>query len=325
MASAFLENNMAKMVVKNLLGIILLLAQMQTAWAQSRDIDASINVDNRNRLYLLHLPPNFDKKDRFPVILAFHGGGGDYQKTVRHYGLNNLADANGFIVVYPNAINKAWNMPWVSSRVRKMDTSVDDVHFISSLLDKLISDYKVDSSRVFCTGISRGGIFSLFLAWKLSNHISAIAPVCASIPHSISDNYSFSHPTPVLLINGTEDPLINYNGGPGKMNTRNAALQTADMLATEELVSKIVKLDNCTASPIITAMPNLDTKDGCTATEYDYKNGRALVTFIKVSNGGHTWPGGFQYLPKVLIGKMCNDFSASEKIMEFFKKESTPK
>ena len=101
---------------------------------------------------------------------------------------------------------------------KKIDNSVDDVAFISTLPDNLIADYQVDSKRVFCTGISRGGIFSLYLAWQLSERIAAIAPVCASIPDAIAGDYSFKHPTPVLLINGTEDPLINYNGGAGKMN-----------------------------------------------------------------------------------------------------------
>ena len=189
-----------------------------TVFAQPQDIDRTINVDNRERQYLIHLPPSFNNASKFPVIFAFHGGGGEYKRTIRYYNLNHLADENGFIIVYPNAINKAWSMSRSSSRVRNIDNSVDDVHFISSLVDYLIADYKIDSNRIFCTGISRGGIFSLFLAWQLLDGITAIRRICASIPQAIADEYSFKHPTPVLLINGTEDPLISYNGGPGKMN-----------------------------------------------------------------------------------------------------------
>jgi polyhydroxybutyrate depolymerase len=188
------------------------------------------------------------------------------------------------------------------------------------LLDNLIAYYKADSNHVFCTGISRGGVFSLYLAWQLSDRITAIAPVCASIPQAIADAYSFKHPTPVLLINGTEDPLINYNGGPGKLNNRNAESQAANMLPTEVLVNKIVKMNNCGSTPVITNMPNAEPRDGCTETDYFYQCNDLQVEFIKVVNGGHAWPGGVQYLPKIIIGKACKDFRAEEKVFEFFKK-----
>jgi polyhydroxybutyrate depolymerase len=307
------------MNIRILIGFVLL-GIIQSSFAQSQDIDKTITVDNRERQYMIHLPPSYNSAKKLPVIFAFHGGGGEYKKTIRYYNLNGLADENGFIVVYPNAINKAWSMNGVSSRVRNIDNGVDDVKFIADLLDHLIADYKVDTKRVFCTGISRGGIFSLYLAWQLSERITAIAPVCASIPQAIADEYSFKHPTPVLLINGTEDPLINYNGGPGKLNGRNAGSQTANMLPTEELVSKIAKLDNCQSKPVVTDLPDADPNDGCTAVDYYYSCNEAQVEFIKVINGGHAWPGGVQYLPKAIIGRACKDFRAEEKIFEFFKK-----
>ncbi len=304
----------------NIFFIFIFLLISRSLFAQSQDLDKTITVDKRVREYMIHLPPSYNNTSKLPVIFAFHGGGGEYKKTIRYYNLNGLADENGFIVVYPNAINKAWSMSGVSSRVRNADNNVDDVKFISTLLDNLIAEYKADGKHVFCTGISRGGIFSLYLVWQLSDRIKAIAPLCASIPHAISDAYTFNHPTSVLLINGTEDPLINYNGGPGKLNHRNAESETAIMVPTEELVNKIAKLNNCKSTAIITNFPDIDKSDGCTATDYKYSCDSSLVELIKVNNGGHTWPGGVQYLPKILIGKVCRDFNAEEKIFEFFKK-----
>lgn len=285
---------------------------------RAQDLDKTITVDNRVRQYMIHLPPAFSASSKLPVIFAFHGGGGEYKKTIRYYNLNGLADRFGYIIVYPNAVNKAWSMKGVASRIRHTENQVDDVGFISALLDQLIVSYGVDSNRVFCTGISRGGIFSLFLAWQLSDRIKAIAPVCASIPVAIASNYQFSHPTPVLLINGTGDPLISYYGGPGKLNTRNAGSLEADMLPTEKLVNKILGLNNCSSAPIVSNLPDLDPGDGCTATELVYPCQGGLVQFIKVINGGHCWPGGIQYLPKLIIGKVCRDFKAEEKIFAFF-------
>jgi polyhydroxybutyrate depolymerase len=290
------------------------------SFAQPRDIDKTITVDGRERQYLIHLPPKFNSSTKLPLIFALHGGGGTYKNTIKFYNLDGLADANNYIIVYPNALNKAWTMPGITSRRKVSDENADDVKFISILLDNLISNYKVDSNRVFCTGISRGGMFSFYLAYKLSNRITAIAPVCGGISKTVAGDYSFQHPIPVLMINGTDDPLVRYNGGAGILNKRNAENEDAYMLPSEDLLAKIVKLNNCDSKPAVTNIADSDPGDGCDAIDYLYSCNNVQVEFIKIVNGGHTWPGGPQYLPKFIIGKVCKDFSASEKIFDFFKK-----
>jgi polyhydroxybutyrate depolymerase len=307
------------MVSKTLLAFISLLS-FHFPFAQSADVDKTIAVDGRVRQYLIHLPPAFDTSARLPLIFALHGGGGTYKNTVKFYNLNGLADENHFIIVYPNAVNKAWAMPGITSRVKNIDNGVDDVKFISVLLDSLIAHYKVDSARVFCTGISRGGMMSFYLAYKLSRRIAAIAPVCGGISQTIAGDYSFQHPIPVLMINGTDDPLVRYQGGAGKFNKRNAENEDAQMLPAEELLAKIVKLNGCDSRPLVTDIPDIDNRDGCDAVDYLYSCHDVQVEFIKIVNGGHTWPGGPQYLPKFIIGRVCRDFNASEKIFDFFRK-----
>jgi polyhydroxybutyrate depolymerase len=283
-----------------------------------QDIDKTIMVDGVERMYSIHLPPAFDSSRKLPVIFAFHGGGGNYKQTVGFYKFNEIADAKGFIMVYPNAINKAWDMPGISSRVKRLDTTIDDVKFVSLLIDTLTLHYKANKKRIFATGISRGGMFSLYLADKLSDRIAGIAPVCASISQTVATDYIFGRPIPVLLINGTSDPLVKYNGGTGEFNKANEGNEDADMLPTEDLVKKIIQLNHCNSTPIVTNLPDINTKDGCTATESIYSGNNVVLDFIKVINGGHTWPGGSQYLPKIFIGRVCRDFNAAEKIISFF-------
>lgn len=302
---------------RNLSYIISFLLILSTL-AKAEGIDKTITVDGLQRRYLLHLPPQYPAGKLLPVIFAFHGGGGEYKGTPKQYNLDNLADKNGFIVVYPNAINKSWSMKGVGSRVPGSTQDIDDVHFISVLMDTLIKYNKADARKFYCTGISRGGIFSFFLASRLSDRIRAIAPVCAGIPVSISANYQFKHPTPVLMINGTADPLILYNGGEGRFTAADAIAEQNDMLPAEQLVQKLVNLNQCNSKPKVNAMPDADPQDGCTSTKYIYQGAAADVVFIKVTNGGHTWPGGKQYLPKFIIGKLCRDFKAEEEIFNFF-------
>ncbi len=298
--------------------LIIILFGIFSHIAQAADIDKTIMVDGLNRQYLIHLPTGYNSAKLLPVIFALHGGGGEYKSTVKLYNLNPLADQNNFIVVYPNAMNKSWSMKGVDSRVRGNTQDIDDVHFISILMDTLIRYNNADGKRFFCTGISRGGIFSLFLASRLSPRIKAIAPVCGAIPVSISDDYSFEHPTPGLMINGTADPLILYNGGEGRFTAANAIAEQNNMLPAEQLVQKLVILNHCSTQPQTEAIADTDPGDGCTATKYTYTGANADVVFIKITNGGHTWPGGTQYLPKFIIGKLCKDFKAEEEIYRFF-------
>jgi polyhydroxybutyrate depolymerase len=303
-----------------ILQVFILSFSILSSFAQSQNIDKTIIVDGRVRQFLIHLPPAFKSSTKLRLIFALHGGGGTYKNTIKFYDLDKLADANNYIIVYPNATNKAWTMPGITSRRKVAEEHVDDVKFISVLLDSLIANYKVDSDHVFCTGISRGGMFSFYLAYKLSNRITAIAPVCGGISQTVAADYSFQHPIPVLMINGTDDPLVRYNGGAGILNKRNAENEDADMMPSEDLLAKIVKLDNCDSKPVVTNIPDADPGDGCDAIDHLYSCNNVQVEFIKIVNGGHTWPGGSQYLPKFIIGKVCKDFSASEKIFDFFKK-----
>ncbi len=287
----------------------------------AQNINRTILVDGLQRTYIIHLPPLFDTTEKLPLIFALHGGGGTAQGAVNLYNLEPLADKNSFIIVYPDAINKAWKIPGMTSRLKGADTGINDAHFISVLLDTLIARYKIDDKKVFCTGISRGAMFSFYLADVLNSRIKAIAPVCGGISKTMAATYSFKIPISVLMINGTEDPLVKYDGGYGTLNKRNEGNEDADLLPAEDLVTKIVSFNHCNATPKSIELPDVEASDECTETEYVYDCNNVKVDFIKIKNGGHTWAGGTQYLPKFIIGRLCKDFSASQKIFDFFMNE----
>lgn len=302
--------------MKSYLNIFLLCLLSLTAHTQN--ISKAILVDGMQRNYIIHFPPSYNTNQKLPLIIALHGGGGTAKATVGFYNLEPLADKNNFIVIYPDAVNKAWNIPGMASRVKRLNSKVDDLKFISVLLDTMVAHYKADDKKVFCTGISRGAMFSYYLADALNARITAIAPVCGGISATMATTYSFKKSMPVLMINGTGDPLVNYNGGFGRMNNRNEGNDDADLLPTETLLKKIISLNACSCKPVITELPDINASDECTETEYVYNCNNIKVDFIKIKNGGHTWAGGVQYLPKFLIGRVCKDFSASQKIFDFF-------
>jgi polyhydroxybutyrate depolymerase len=179
-------------------------------------------------------------------------------------------------------------------------------------------EYGIDTTRIFVTGISNGGIFSLFLAYKLSHKILAIAPVTANIPENISGEYNPGYPVSMMLINGTSDPLIKYEGGDVGFKKGGNRGRT---ISTDETIKTFISQFKCESVPEIDTIPDLDKTDDCTSVKYTYNGctGKTAVVLIKIINGGHTWPGGSHYLPVAIIGNVCNDFSASEYIWNFFK------
>jgi polyhydroxybutyrate depolymerase len=142
--------------------------------------------------------------------------------------------------------------------------------------------------------------------------------VCTSIPKDMLANYSFPHPVSVLIINGTADKFTKYDGGYGKFIRKRKRNRGMDMASTDELVEKIVSLNSCDANPNVSNMPHKKENAGCEAIKNEYDCKDSKVSLIKVVNGGHTWPGGKQYLPRFIVGRVCRDFRAPNEIFNFF-------
>lgn len=140
----------------------------------------SLEVDEERRGYLVHVPPQYDPATPTPVVLAFHGGGGEADAMAAFSGLNEKADQAGFIVAYPDG----------SGRLERMRTfnagnccghaaaaNIDDVAFTRQILDDLQGIANVDRRRIFATGMSNGAMMAYRLAAELSDRIAAIAPI----------------------------------------------------------------------------------------------------------------------------------------------------
>jgi polyhydroxybutyrate depolymerase len=279
-----------------------------------KDFNRTIIIDGVEREYILELPSKYDSSTKYPLLLVFHGGGGRAKQMRNYSGFKKLIDKEIFIAVYPEGQNKQWK----DGRIGKeLPTKNDDVKFISQLIDTLKLQYNIDTNRVFSTGISNGGFFSFYLAYKLSDKIKAIAPVCANIPENIKDDYKLNNSVSMLLINGTDDPLVKYEGGKvgfGRSDRGNS-------ISTDETIKIWMNQLGCEAAPAEEKIPDKDKEDECEAVKYTYKNckGNFEQQLIKIIGGGHTWPGSVPYLPKFIVGKVCNDFNAEEVIWNFFK------
>lgn len=287
---------------------------------------ASFVYDNLKRTFRIYLPAGYKKPSRLPLVIALHGRGGNGESMIllTRKGFNKLADKDGFVVVYPDGIDLNWNDGRMDeeSNDRAHRENIDDVGFISALIDSMITSYNIDPKRVYVTGISNGAIMSYRLACELTNKITAIAPVDGNIPLLVFPECSPSRPVSVLAINNTNDPLVPFNGGDIYGSIRKVNL--GKVLSVNESIMFWVNWNGCSVYPVIINEPDKDPKDGTRVISMRYSDGLdgTEVILYSVEGGGHTWPGGFQYLPVWIIGKTSRDINANEIIWSFFNNHS---
>lgn len=279
----------------------------------------AIEVGGLRRTYFLHVPPGLPPDRPVALVLAFHGGDLLHSDAAgarmeRLTGLDALADREGFLVAYPNGTHGNWNDgrdPSVSAAHRE---GVDDVGFVSALIDDVAARFPVDLKRVYATGISNGAIFSHALAARLARRIAAIAPVAGGIAEPFDRAFHPERPVSVLIVQGTADPLVPFHGGAVAGGRRGRIVDTdraVEMWSAVDAPSGPLRRE-VLARPV--------ASDGCTVLETRWTGGRSgtEIALVTLKGGGHTWPGGPQYLPRSLIGKACSEIDASELIWRFF-------
>lgn len=279
-------------------------------------------VGSLQREYLIHVPLNLPVSQAVPVVFVYHGGGGTANGMLNLSKFNQVADREQFIVVYPQGIGRNWNDGRVTAVSQAHRDQIDDLAFFDAMLQTISGEHPIDERRVFVTGISNGGIFSQFVAANRSSKIAAIAPVVGGIADPFHQRFRPSNPVSVLIIQGTDDPLIPYAGGQVAAQDRKGR---GSVISTEQGAQMWVDANGCHGEPEEQALPDRDPSDGCRVQARRWKGGTGgtEVWLYRIDGGGHTWPNGPQYLPKRRIGSVTRDIS-SETIWEFFKSHPRP-
>ena len=263
-------------------------------------ITDSFLVDGRYRSYRLYVPAG-DTFSARPLIINMHGLGSNAFQQQFYSGLMPIADTAGFLLVMPQG-NKARRAYW-SVGFEGM-TVVDDVRFLSALIDTISARYPVDAGRVYATGMSNGGYMAYMLALKLSHRIAAVASVTGSIVPGEVPRRGPAMAVPVLQIHGTADASVPYGGSDYG-------------LPIDSLMQFWVRRNGCKPEPEMRALPDTNSTDGSTVEHYVWSGGKdgVRVELFKVKGGGHTWPGA-----PISIGVTNRDFSAAQEIWRFFRR-----
>jgi len=273
----------------------------------------NLTVDGNGRSFIIYLPTGYNNAGKMSMIFAIHGGSGTPEGMINIANFKTIADREKVVLVYPAGIQNNWNdgRPTTSNQL-----GINDVSFFNQMCDYMMSNYSVDGTKIYATGISNGGFMSSRLGCELSNRIAAIAVDAATIEATtIAANCNPGRPVPVIYIHGTLDPFVPFMGGtvsPGAGGT---------VISHFQAIDKWVAINGCNSIPTVTDLPDI-ANDGTTIKQRVYSggtNGSEVVSYI-VMNGGHTWPQGYQYLNEAIIGKTSQDMNACEVIWTFFKR-----
>lgn len=250
-----------------------------------------------------------------------HGGGGNARGIIdiTRGRFNELADAENFYVVYPTGFDKGWNDGRVDVRSTAHRENIDDVGFLKRVIDNIAAEYPIDRKRIFSTGLSNGAFMSYRLACELSGTILAIAPVTAQLSKDLLPSCKPTNPVGVLIINGTEDPIVPYNGGTVEVFWS----KRGEILSTDATLEFWAAHNQCASRPVVIELTDRDPDDKTRVDHVRYAacaNGRD-VELLRVRGGGHTWPGGAPFLGERLVGRVSNDLNACDAIWKFFRSQ----
>jgi polyhydroxybutyrate depolymerase len=274
-------------------------------------------VGERERTFFYYVPDSV--RPHPALLLVFHGSGGDGRRIRRlfGYGFDQLADREGFVVVYPNGFEGHWNDCRREARTSAKREQVDDVGFIRALVDHFQRRQGADATRVFAAGFSNGGHMALRLALEAPHLVRAVAVVAASLPAGGNmDCTTEGRPVSVLVMNGTADPVNPYAGGA--VSGFGPFLRRGPVLSTEDTVDYWRELAGTAEAPQGVALPDADVHDGSRVERRSWQApGHKRVVLDTIVGGGHTIPDPQLHMPGIL-GPTNGDLDAAREIWAFF-------
>lgn len=269
-----------------------------------------IEHEGLERSFLIYVPKNIKKNA--PLVVAIHGYTSSAKTLMGYSGINQIADKEGFLVAYPQGTKDSRDNNFFNVGYEfHSDSKVNDVNFIREIVLNLTKDYKLNSKRVFATGMSNGGDMSYLLACTSSDLFTAVAPVAGVMMKDTLENCNPEKKIPIFEIHGTKDSISKFEGD---MNNEDKWGAYYDLPSTIEFwVNKHALNEKETIQ-----LKNKNTEDGTTITfeRYWSDESQREVWFYIVNDGNHTWPG-----MTGLFSRTANqDINSAEEIWKFFSK-----
>lgn len=277
------------------------------------DYEYIVMLGDVERRYLIHVPPTYDKVQALPLVLFFHGGGGNMNHSSRAYGLKEKSDKEGFIIAFTNGDSRlpkdkfaTWNAGNCCAHAR--DAKLDDVGYTREVLKDIESKFAIDTTRVFATGMSNGGMMAHRLACEMADTFKAVASVTGT---DGTLSCAPARPISVLHIHAKDDTHVLFEGGAGEDAFRDLDKVT-DFVSVPETIDRWVKRDGLNPTP-----KRVLEVTGAYCDLYTSSSNSAQVKLCVTDKGGHSWPGGVAIRGK----EPSRAIIANDVIWDFFKNQ----
>ncbi|MGW6421287.1 extracellular catalytic domain type 1 short-chain-length polyhydroxyalkanoate depolymerase [Nocardia sp. NPDC055053] len=283
-------------VVLVVVGIVALRDPWADDTAVAGTTEQVLEHDGRTRHYRVYRPAALPARP--PLVVVLHGGLGTGEQAQRAYGWDAQADAGGFVVAYPDGVDRAWNAGGCCGNPGR--TGVDDVGFLTRMIDELVRTVPIDRDRIYLTGMSNGAMMAYSMACRTS-----IAAAVGAVAGTQLGDCPHPSPTSVIHVHGTDDENIRYDGAPG------SGVARIDGPSVPELNEFWRAVDEC-APPVSTI------DDRVTTLRASCRDGRA-VDLVTVAGAGHRWPGAeLSPLERLDPDRPPDAFDATPLIWDFF-------
>ncbi|MDD6161112.1 MAG: hypothetical protein PUB51_08310 [Oscillospiraceae bacterium] len=286
-----------------------------------------------SRLYRFYVPPSYQEGDKLPLMLSLHGSGSSATGNMVESNWLKYAEEEGFIVVFPESVyihkdgtlssegksymetkqNDYNYMRWNAASTDPVSAyRVDDIKYMSDLIDIFVEEGCVDPARVYASGMSHGGFLCLRLAQELPEKIAGVGIVAGEL---IAEHlYKTVEQGPkIVMLNGTEDKVVPIDGMVYDFDGDGVCEYTW-AVGQEETCRYFLTQYGMEDDPIYSELPDTDPNDGTTISRYEYRdaNGEARIVRYVIEGGGHTWPGG--NIDYGVLGRSSKDAQGSELI-----------
>jgi polyhydroxybutyrate depolymerase len=245
---------------------------------RTEDFEMTIRFQGLDRTFQVHLPAGYTGDTETPLLFVLHGSGSSGGAMRGQTEMDRVADALGFIVVYPDA-EPAWAYPGSDAAQR----GIDDVAFIEDLIDRLRNLLVVDARRIYATGFSMGGFLTHALACHLADRFAGVASVAATMPSALGDDCAPARHLSVLMVHGTLDASVPFGGDSAR-----------GRLSVDASMGLWARANGCAVAPSI-AQLGADSAAGIALRRETYGgcDGGAATALDALEGGRHTWPQGF--------------------------------
>jgi polyhydroxybutyrate depolymerase len=284
-------------------------------WASPAAAD-SITVNGAKRTFAATLPA----AKPAPLVIVLHGNSQTGEDMATRTSWPKVAAREKFGVVFPDGLNRAW-ADLRTDDTRAPPEGTDDVAFISKLIEKYVGDGSADPKRIYVTGLSNGGAMTMTLVCKRADLFAAAASVIFNLTDEAAEACQPSQGVPMLIMNGTADPLVPFEGGHG---TSRFAID--GYWSTEKTLGFWRHINGCEEQDAAsTDLDDHDPNDQSTVTRISSKcpQGRDVVLY-SINDGGHRMPGSFSdtrfpRMANYVLGPQNHDIDGAETIWAFFK------